>query len=319
MGIRTVIPAVAVAAAVLGYALYWHLLSERVRDEIARWAGERRSAGWSIEFGDPELAGFPFRVSIRIRAVRMAAPGGSPEWRLPGAMLTMRPWAPGRIRIDAPGTHRIAFGGNNAVVEAAEAEIVLGAQRAATLRLAAPSVQLSGGATIAARAVRARIEKPPGNPARFTLNAQSLSLPWPLPPDRVVSGIRLEGLVRGSAEPADGLRVWAERWRDTGGKIVLRSFALSWGALKIRGDGAFLLDGDLQPEGALNVEVADMDRATEALSAAGIASSMAMLAVRLMRRADGSVHVPVRLQRRRLYLGPVPVLKFRPVRWRPQS
>ena len=317
MGIRTVIPAIAVAAAVLGYALYWHLLSERVRGGIAVWAGERRSAGWSVEFSEPELAGFPFRISIRIRAAQMAAPGGSPVWRLPDATLTMRPWAPGRIRIDAPGTHRIAFGGNEAVAEAAEAEVVLGAQRAATLRLVAPSVRLSGGAALSVRSVRARIEKPPGNPARFTLNAQSLSSPWLLPPGRAVSEIRLEGMVQGSAEPVGTLRVWAERWRDTGGKIALRRFALSWGSLKIRGDGAFLLDGDLQPEGALNVEVADIDRATEALTTAGIAPSMARLAVRLMRRADGSVRVPVRLQRRRLYLGPVPVLDLGPVRWNP--
>ena len=313
MGVRTVIPAIAVAAALLGYALYWHLLSERVRDGIAGWADERRNAGWSVEFSDPDLAGFPFRISIRIRAARMAAPGGSPEWRLPDATLTMAPWSPGRIRIDAPGTHRIAFGGNEAVVEAAEAEIVLGAQRAATL--AAPSIRLSGGAALEVRTVKARIEKPPGNPAGFTLSARSLSSPRLLPPGRAVSDIRLEGMVQGSAEPADALGVWAERWRDAGGEIALRSFALSWGTLEIRGDGAFLLDGDLQPEGALNVEVADMDRAAEALAAAGIAPSIAMLAVRLVRRPDGSVRVPVRLQRRRLYLGPVPVLELRPVRW----
>lgn len=315
MGHRAVIPALVVAAA-LGYAFYWHLLSERVLDRIAEWAVERRDAGWSVEFGELERAGFPFRISIRIREARMAAPGESLEWRLPDATLTMRTWEPGRVTIDAPGTHRAALGGSEAVVEAAEAEIVLGGRRATTLRLAAPSVRLSGGATLDVRNLGARIEKQAGSPARFALHAQSLSAPR-LPPDRAITGIQLEGVVEGSAEPAGSLEVWAERWRDAGGRVALREFALSWGSLNVQGDGAFRLDGDLQPEGGLNVGIADIDRAAEALAAAGIAPSVAMLALKLMRRADGSVRVPVKLQRRRLYLGPVRVLELRPVRWTP--
>lgn len=316
MGHRAVIPALVVAAA-LGYAFYWHLLSERVRDGIAEWAAERRGAGWPVEFGELERAGFPFHVSIRIRGARMAAPGGSPEWRLPDATLTLRAWNPERITIDAPGTHRVALGGSEAVVEAAEAEIVLGARRATTLRLAAPSVRLSGAAPLDVRNLGARIEKQAGSPARFALRARSLSSPRPPPPDRAITDVRMEGEVEGSAEPAGALGAWAERWRDAGGRVALREFALSWGSLNVRGDGAFRLDGDLQPEGSLNVEVADIDRAAEALADAGIAASVAMLAVRLLRRADGSVRVPVRLQRRRLYLGPVRVLELRPVRWTP--
>ena len=316
MGHRAVIPALVVAAA-LGYAFYWHLLSERVLDRIAEWAVERRDAGWSVEFGELERAGFPFRISIRIRGARMAAPGESLEWRLPDATLTMRTWEPGRVTIDAPGTHRAALGGSEAVVEAAEAEIVLGGRRATTLRLAAPSVRLSGGATLDVRNLGARIEKQAGSPARFALRAQSLSAPRLPPPDRAITGIQLEGVVEGSAEPVGALGVWAERWRDAGGRVALREFALSWGSLNVRGDGAFRLDGDLQPEGGLNVGIADIDRAAEALAAAGIAPSVAMLAVKLMRRADGSVRVPVKLQRRRLYLGPVRVLELRPVRWTP--
>lgn len=314
MGHRAVIPALVVAAA-LGYAFYWHILSERVRDGIAEWAVERRAAGWSVEFGELERAGFPFRVSIRIRGARMAVPGGSPEWRLPDATLTMRPWDLKRVAIDAPGTHRVALGGSEAVVEAAEAEIVRG--RATTLRLAAPSVRLSGGATLDVRDLGARIEKQAGGPARFALRARSLSSPRLPPADRAITEIRMEGAVEGSAAPAAALGVWAERWRDAGGRAALREFALSWGSLNVRGDGAFRLNGDLQPEGELNVEVADIDRTAEALAAAGIAPSVARFAVRLMRRADGSVRVPVRLQRRRLYLGPVRVLELRPVRWPP--
>lgn len=314
MGHRAVIPALVVAAA-LGYAFYWHILSERVRDGIAEWAVERRAAGWSVEFDELERAGFPFRMSIRIRGTRLAVPGGSPEWRLPDATLTMRPWDPKRVAIDAPGTHRVALGGSEAVVEAAEAEIVRG--RATTLRLAAPSVRLSGGATLDIRDLGARIEKQAGSAVRFALRARSLSSPRLPSADRAITEIRMEGAVEGSAEPADALGVWAERWRDAGGRAALREFALSWGSLNVRGDGAFRLDGDLQPEGELNVEVADIDRAAEALAAAGIAPSVARLAVRLMRRADGSVRVPVRLQRRRLYLGPVRVLELRPVRWPP--
>ena len=88
----------------------------------------------------------------------------------------------------------------------------------------------------------------------------------------------------------------------------------------MEGEGAVVLDDDLQPEDAMTARIPDVDKIVQALAASGAldrrTAFAAVLVARTLGRDDGSIRLPVSLQDRRLYLGPAPLLKLGRIEWR---
>jgi hypothetical protein len=106
--------AVALAAIVGAYAIYWHVAAATLAEGIERWAAERRAEGYEIAYGAPEIGGFPFRLEARLESPVIGSPVPAPEtggqrWRWAGLRLTLhaRPWTPLDAEASAPGRHDV--------------------------------------------------------------------------------------------------------------------------------------------------------------------------------------------------------------------
>ena len=94
---------------------------------------------------------------------------------------------------------------------------------------------------------------------------------------------------------------------------------VDWQALKLRADGTFALDTNLQPEGAMTAVIDGIDRTADALIAAGTIDAKTAFAAKIANRAlsfgKRSARLPLSIQKQRLYFGPVPILRLKPIRW----
>lgn len=324
--------AVAAAAAYTGY---WYWAADGVKREIAAWAAERRAAGWEVVLGEPRVGGFPGRIEVALDGVRIAGPEGASRWRWapPPFVASARPWAPERIAVDARGTHRIDAGEGEAMVTFAEADGDLVAHargiRDAVLRLGGIEATLAGGGRVTAASVvlhvqeRTRVvEADSATGTGIAFDARALSLPsaWQPPLGAAVDRIALDAVVTGKIDARGALQDVLARWRDGGGALEVKALAVDWQALKLRADGTFAFDEDMQPQGAMTAEISGIDQTADALIAAGVINAQAAFAAKVANKAltlgGGPARLPLTIQKRKLYLGPVPLVTLKPVVWR---
>jgi hypothetical protein len=324
--------AVAVAAA---YAGYWHWAAGGVKREIAAWAAERRAAGWEVAYGEPRVGGFPGRIEVALDGVRIAGPEGAARWRWqpPTVIAFARPWTPDRIAVNARGTHRVDAGEGEASVTFAEAngDLVAHARgiRDAVLRFGGIEATLADGGRVTASSVvlhvqeRTRVvEADSATGTGIAFDARALALPpaWQPPLGTAVDRVALDAVVTGRIDPRGALRDVLSRWRDGGGALEVKALAVDWQALKLRADGTFALDEEMQPQGAMTAEISGIDQTADALIAAGVINAQAAFAAKIANKAltlgGGPARLPLTIQKRKLYLGPVPLVTLKPVVWR---
>ncbi len=69
-------PAILAAAALVGCGVGWFVAVRIVREAIGRQTQALRRAGWTVQAAPVRIGGFPLRLRIRLRAVRLHAPSG---------------------------------------------------------------------------------------------------------------------------------------------------------------------------------------------------------------------------------------------------
>ncbi len=343
-----VIAAVAVLAAVAGYAVYWHAAANTLAEGIARWAEQRRAEGYEVSYAGPDIGGFPFRLAARLADPVIAGPPDAEPWRWQGPELTLRarPWTPLDAEAFAPGRHDLEFGAGGAarhvVLDAraasgrasfgtdgrlGEAEAILG--DLLVVEDSAPDRSL------VAESARLRI-LPAANPGtdhtKPSLGFEIALAGVVLPPDaatplgREVQKLELDGAVMGRIPghvPAlsDGLAAW----RDDGGTLELSRIVGYWGPLVVTGTGTFALDSALQPIGALSTTLSGHEAAIDALVASGTVGprdgSLAKIVLAVLARpspVDGEPELtaPITLQDGALWVGPAKLLRLPRIEWR---
>ncbi len=330
-----------IAAAVL--MAYWFVGAGLVRQNIEGWAGEWRAGGNTLSYRALEITGFPLVFRARIKAPVIGRAGGKApwEWRAPALEATLAPWQGRRVEgIELAGTHRIRFTARGArialVATAADAlgSIEVGPEaNIGTLRLAGIELSAEGGRE------SVRIEKATihgfrslaPNPDHLSptiaaiVRLQGVILPAhePGPLGARVERLRLEASVMGPLSAEFSREAFAA-WRDEGGTVELREFFLHWGPLELSAKGTLALDEKLQPMGALTATVAGFAETLDALAAAGAvkardANSAKILFALLARPpkpgAPPEVSLPLTIQKRKLFVGPVALFKLPPIRW----
>jgi hypothetical protein len=135
--------------------------------------------------------------------------------------------------------------------------------------------------------------------------------------------LELDALLRGtvpSGPPAAALRAW----RDAGGVLDIRQGTAQWGTLEVSGSGTLALDKAMQPMAALSVVVKGLDQAIDGLAQASLISSrdarLATLATAALAQpaADGDgreLRLPLSIQDRTVFLGPLKLMRLPPIRW----
>lgn len=324
----------AAGIAVVGYTAYWYSAAEELRDGISRWSDERRAAGWQVDLGVPDITGFPSRIEIFLQTPRLEGPKGQWRWTAPNVRAFAAPWSLGKVSVFAPGIHVYTTrkGDFWAEFDTAEAQLAIvssGLDRA-IIRFSSVDIRPPDGARVHAETVIARIQygvaidaavRPPELGWGITVDARNLMLParWNPALGRKMARLSLDTVLTGRIERGKTVADTLARWRDGGGVIEVKALAVDWQALALRAEGTFALDEGLQPEGAMMADIRGIDRTTDQLIAAGVIDARTAFAAKVVNRAlsfrGGSAKLPLSIQNQRLYMGPVPLLRLKRVRW----
>jgi hypothetical protein len=289
---RRLIVAVLVLAVGL-HSLYWWRLSRALEDGSQAWIQQKIAAGWQIQSGPATTGGWPLAATRRFPDFSVTEPARL-GWNPQLLVLTLDLWRPDHLLVDAPGRQRLMLAGR-------------------------------GDATLAAG--RLRLDMKLGSddaPFSFDLDVADIQLPLSLPLlfGPLVAHLSAAGQISHFSDSTDGVTILARKWRDRGGNVDLRQFALRWGKLDLSGRAVLALDGRLQPEGKATAVVAGFADAAGELAAGGSvppqAAMLAIAALSMLSNDAGTAEVPLQLHGGRLSMRQVPLMRVPDLVWPPR-
>jgi hypothetical protein len=330
-----------VAILVIAYVAFWFAVAGGLRDSVEAWTMARRGEGYAVGYRRLTLGGFPARLVATVEAPSISAPGKPPAWAWRGstAVARLRPWDLETVTVDLSGDHRLdlvsagrplTFAGNAGRL-AVIVDLVDGRLRAA--RLQGADIDLTGEAgPLGAAAIKAAVGlHPEAGTDRLTpsaglvLAAEGLRLPAAaaLPLGERVARLQAEadlmGALRG-AFAADALAVW----RDEGGTVELRRLETEYGPLTLAAEGTLALDRDMQPIGAFTARIEGFFETIDALRRRHLVRDRDAVTAKLVlgilaKRPPGGgaavLSLPLTIQERTLFAGPVPLATLPTVAW----
>ena len=322
--------------AAIVYSALWWVAADRLHAEVDGWAAEMRARGWTVSYRQMRVEGYPGPLAPLVEAPSAGAPG----WRWEGPTIAARawPWSPSRVAFAAQGEHRVWIGAADAAPVRARFGVATGVLR----RPAAETwIDLALGDI--------EIRMPGRTPPRSIAGAEA-SIVLPDRPGRVDSGrgpeppgptiaLDLAGIdIAGTERRIDSLSLAAKligpapraatpralaRWRDGGGVVEIGNAALRSRHARVAGSGTIALDRELQPIAAFSFHIdgrEDLLRLLVALGAVERRNTGAIgLGLQLLAKAnkgkDDSTALPVTVQNRRLYFGPLSVMRLPRIDW----
>ena len=289
--------------------------------------------------GPPARGGWPWAARLDLPALALTGgqadlPGGV-AWRGERVGLGVALLRPRRLVVTVGGAQDLRLGGLPALSFTADSfalEMPLetgGPARSADFGAAGLRVRTPAGEATVARLAghgETRAAAGPGEaPLAVVASADQSCLPdraWALGPRIAAASLdaALTGkLAPGKLTPETGPAWSAAAWRDGGGTLEVRRFAVGWGPLGLTGSATLALDAQLQPMGDANVRIVGAAETVDALAAAHILAPRAAQAaggvLALFARApEGGgppqVEVPLTLRDRTLALGGFPLVRI---------
>lgn len=319
-------------ALALLYGAVWLGAAFWLRRGIETYLADLSSQGFAIEHGEPRFVGFPAGVGIAFPGLKVAAPPaqGSWTWAADRVRVSLFAGAPMEPVIDLSGAHRIT-----GLLSAPEENLDIAVGRGVAslafatdgtlenmvLKLSETSVATSAGAPpLVFQDSSLHLAPKTGH---VTLWAREIKLPPGIPVlGETISALDLTLDVTG-ALTSGPLRQSLAAWRDQGGAVEVRSFALDWAPAHVAGTGTLALDGALQPIFAATVKFHGFFEIVAALTEKGFVrereASMAKIVLGALARPSASgepeLSLPLTLQDRKLTVGPVPLMDMPDVVW----
>lgn len=334
--IALILPLVLVAVLAGG----WYAAASAITNAVGNWAEQQRQQGMTASWQTYDMTGFPVRLTGIMQGARFTGQNGELAWSWTPPPLALRffPLSPNQVEVDAPGAHAIQLtaGANAADLQATAAVATSRVEVSPSgaievLFLALEDLAVSDGVSgLRARAGRvnlnAEVIAGAGQPIVVS-RGQIIDLRLPpeldTPLGQNVPFASFDAALVG-ALPADPTAADVARWRDAGGTVDLRAMDLVWGPLRAVGTGSLTLDADLQPTGEISARIEGLDGAIKAFEEAGLidtnAAALARIAIVALSRPSGTggraaVELPLRIDQRRLSLGPLQLFTLPSIRW----
>ncbi len=342
-------------AIVVIYSIYWWVVSKRALDALDLWVQKQQLAGYAVQWDGLRVSGYPFRlVAVMEQPGVVKVPDGAVNeqlawsWSVDALTLSGHPWQWRKLRIEAPGRHRVEFsenlnepartvfldagamvidaafirGGHIKEIKMAGSDLVLEENQRMVSQLGKLSGELS-------RIVPAGAEADERTKsAAATIDLRNLDIPViDEALARVVgtvvrqAALKLEiyGLL-----PVDLTPGSLSRWRDQGGVAEVRKALVDYGPLSMDADGTLALGKDLQPVGSFVARLQGYSQAIDMLEGTGLIGGGDALAAKLVLGAmaetdsvTGISHlsVPITIQDGTVYAGPLALTRMPPVEW----
>ena len=321
------------------YVVFWFVAIGQVRTVVMRWIDSRVADGYTIHYGDIATGGFPFRLRAVLTETSIAGPRADRPWRWDAdrVVVELAPWNFRRYRISAPGGHAVEFmnAGELLAGRGTVEDLVLdlydgGENMSAALRVQklamANTVGAVGVEELRVDAHRLGTASTDHRDATMALDIVGRDIRLP---DRVVLPfgpqfvrIALEARIMGAIGPGPRTDALAA-WRDAGGTLEIGKIEVTHGPVIASGTGTLALDPALQPLAAFTGTIQGLSELVDALVRLGTiqprdAQTAKLVLAALGRRSDSGaiVHtVPITVQERRLFVGPIPIAQLPPIRW----
>ncbi|MEO5375043.1 MAG: DUF2125 domain-containing protein [Alphaproteobacteria bacterium] len=336
-----ILPIAVIAAASL-YAAFWLWTKSRIDVGIEAWAAVRRAEGYQVSYGAPEWTGFPLGIVLTVPAPAIEAPaaGGGWNWRARSLVARINPFFITEVKVDIVGPQDLRLpsnlGGGAGSVTARSAVVDLAFGGTGRLRLVGLTLDAAEivGAAVPVRLehVKASAAWTNGNEAdhkatsiAVAIDGRAIDLPpgLRLPFGPRLDDITLKAQVKGRP-PAGPIVESLGRWREEGGTVEVETFDVQWSPLRMYASGTLALDEQLQPIGALTARIQGFFEAVDALTREGMVrsrdASMAKVVLGMMAKPSSgggpsTISVPLTIQERRLFVGPVRLVRLPDVRW----
>lgn len=349
-----VVLAVVVVLPAAAFAAGWYWLAGQIELTLVQWAFAQRAAGTDIRWQSLDRAGFPFHVGVRLDGAEATGHAGqwSWQWQGPPVDVRLRPLADDRLVFIAPGRHDIDLAGPGRRTGAAvdgealalavdlagagrpsggtlSGRVLNAVTRDGTFLASLQSGEVAWRRTGFVASTPGALHAAPSQTARLAIAGLTLGKPFASPAIDIlgseVSAATVEARLDGAITPGDGTLAPAlAAWRDGGGTLEVTKLLLSWGPLRAEGDGTAALDAALQPQGAFSLRIQGLAQLLAALERQRLiepqAAAIARLALTAFSRqgADGTtpeILLPVTIQQRRLFLGPIPLATLPSIIW----
>lgn len=328
---RLLLAAIAAAALIAaGWTGWWYIAAGRFAGAIDGWIAGRAAEGYRIEASRIGISGFPLRLKTNIVSPEASAPDGSWSWAGPDIALEAPSWAPLQIALSFPGLHSLTLKDKRYEAVAARVDgrldlAVDGRIDRLALDIAEVSAREAGRTATTIRSLLLVASEPRqdgAGPMPTTLAFDVAANDVVLPPDRpaplgsTIRELQLAGRLEGPA-PSGTDAAALSAWRDAGGAVDLDRATLSWGPLRLSGNGTFALDASLKPLAAASTEVEGGAEAIAALVDARLVdpqnAQLAVLGLAALADGEGKVKLPLTAQDGALWIGPIRLADLPPL------
>jgi hypothetical protein len=326
-----------------GYTAWWFHAATEFGNRTLDWIENRRADGWRLAYVDVSRRGFPLQLGLRFDKPVVGAPAGDWTWAVSSALLSTRVFDPQPLRLAIKGDQAMEFGDALSAGEkrrsysgsADEFTVDLvpggwlpnGHLRVRDLAVAGDSASDGFGIArldLVSRGDPAAAPGPEVSSYAMELTAGGFRLPVSeaVPLCHEVAHLAFDAKLFGALEPRPWPTSIAE-WREAGGVVEATRLVLVCGPLTLDGEGTFALDSAGQLIGAMTTRIqgyeAALDRLTADQAIPAHAAATAKIVLRALARSGGegvpTLVAPLSIQDRTLSVGPVPLLRLRPLHW----
>lgn len=326
-------------ATLLGYSAYWFILADQIEVAVTDWTKQQREEGFSISYDALDVGGFPYRMQVEIRNLRVstsftaAQSDAQPDWRWQTPLLVgnILPYRLNHIVLRAPEPQQLTIlreGKTERLYrlapEIAQASLVLDDEHIERLAIDVSGARLSGNdiedVVVGRVQLHARQAQTQDDSATLELAVQAENIRYQPLSDTalgpVIETARIKGALTGAAmRNGRSLRF---KQGEAPGNFQLTALQLRWGALDLDAAGTVGLDSERRPAGALTTRISGYRDILTALQHArqltpkeAQAAQTALNLIALTAgRGDDTLSLPLVMQDGNLLLGPVRIARL---------
>lgn len=295
-----ILPWAIFAICVIGWTAYWFALSGEVMRRLEQ-AKAGLPDGSRLDYATASPNGFPFRMAVDLTEVRALSADGGVELTTPGATLAVNVVNPFHLLAFARSPLRVVGFGRDDIItaERIEASARLNANGLIDARVNAVNATVQDArapqtpparADQLAAAMRIDPDDPEARQVSLTANALRLGAPKPgfegfgLGPIQLQAGVVVEQAGRIGAG-GDPLGAWAQ----AGAKLRIEALEATWNEVRLAGKGAFTLDAERRPEGAMELTFEEPAKALQAVAQSSTLDAQGRAAAQALAIGQGLV------------------------------
>jgi hypothetical protein len=322
------------------YVVSWLGISMFLRSSIQDWFEARRSEGYVATYDDKKarISGFPFTVRASLEGVTFAPPQsaqGIQPWSWAtdkiDFAITPLPWTLGTLHVDLKAEQSLTQGSNRFEGRADTLDLAVnwtaeGIPNHIDIKIKDLLLsEVNSSREIQVVDLNIKTKRQSSAAYEFDVMGEGMKLPVGIKG----LGYRLNEIIfRGHFTEnfgQNGLgKAALQVWRDAGGTMEVSRMQFDYGPLIAQGNGTMALDGDMQLVGAFSARIQGFFQTVDRLQNSGVVrgpdASMAKVVLGMLSKqpkngGPATISLPLTLQDRAFYAGPVRLADLPELHW----